>query len=71
MTADKLPILHQAVLAQCDALDGLKDGLISDPLSCVPDPSVTQCKAGQAPSSCLTSEQVQTAKDLYAGAHDN
>lgn len=71
LTSDKLPILHQAVLAQCDALDGLKDGLISDPLSCVPDASVTLCKTGEDPSSCLTPEQVQAATDLYAGAHDS
>ena len=71
LTADKLPILHQAILAKCDALDGLKDGLISDPLSCAFDPAVTECKAGQDPSTCLTPAQVQAAKEIYAGAHDN
>ena len=71
LTADKLPILHQAILAKCDAQDGLKDGLISDPLSCAFDPAVTECKAGQDPSTCLTPAQVQTAKEIYAGAHDN
>ena len=33
LTADKLPILHKAVVAKCDAEDGLKDGLISDPIA--------------------------------------
>jgi feruloyl esterase len=29
--ASKLPMVHQAALNSCDAKDGLKDGLISDP----------------------------------------
>ena len=31
LTADKLPVLHKAAVEACDALDGLKDGLISNP----------------------------------------
>ena len=27
----KFPMIHTAVLAACDAIDGLKDGLIDDP----------------------------------------
>jgi len=70
ITADKLPILHNAVLDQCDGADGLKDGLISDPLSCHPDLKVMECKPRQDPSSCLTPGQVQVAQELYRGAHD-
>jgi hypothetical protein len=71
LTADQLPILHRAVVQQCDAVDGLKDGLISDPFSCHPDPSVVECKPGQSQDSCLTHEQVETARAIYAGAHDS
>jgi feruloyl esterase len=70
LTSDKLPILHRAILEQCDAADGLKDGLISSPLACRPDPSVTECKSGQNPAFCLTVAQVKVARDLYAGAND-
>ena len=70
LTADKLPILHEAALQACDAVDGLKDGLISDPLSCQFDPSVAECKPDQDEKTCLTHAQVQTARDIYAGAHD-
>jgi hypothetical protein len=70
LTADKLPVLHQAALQACDAADGLKDGLISDPLSCHFDPGVVECNAGQDTKPCLTHVQVQTAREIYAGAHD-
>ncbi len=70
LTADKLPILHAAALASCDAVDGNKDGLINDPRNCHFDPGVTLCKAGQDPSTCLTEAQVDTAREIYRGAHD-
>jgi hypothetical protein len=70
ITADKLPVLHKAILDQCDAADGVKDGIVSDPLSCHPDVTAVECKAGQDPGMCLTSAQVQVAQELYKGAHD-
>jgi feruloyl esterase len=70
ITADQLPILHQAVLAQCDAADGVTDGIISDPLSCHPDLTAAECKAGADPGACLTPAQVHVAQEIYRGAHD-
>jgi feruloyl esterase len=60
-------LLHRAVLNACDAGDGLKDGLISDPKSCRFDPGVLQCK-GADQSSCLTAAQVETARLIYSTA---
>src|SRR5439155_17700682 len=37
-------VLHRAVVGACDAADGLKDGLVSDPESCRFDPGVLECK---------------------------
>lgn len=71
LTADKLTILHKTALAQCDAKDGLKDGLISDPFSCHVDPSLVECKAGEDTASCLTPAQVKVAREIYAGAHSD
>jgi feruloyl esterase len=70
LTADKLPLLHAAVLEQCDATDGLKDGLIGDPIHCHPELSSLECKPGQDPAGCLSAEQIQVAREIYRGAHD-
>jgi feruloyl esterase len=70
ITPDKLPILHQAVLTECDGFDGLKDGLISDPLGCHPKLRQAECKPGQETVSCLTTAQVTAALEIYRGAHD-
>ena len=63
--ASKYPLVHDAALAACDAHDGVKDGVIGNPMACRFDPSVLACKAGQDPSSCLTPPQVAAAKALY------
>ena len=64
--ASKLPMIAKAVLAQCDAQDGLADGLISEPRKCNFDPATIQCRGGNA-ADCLTATQVDTLKKLYAG----
>ena len=64
----KFPMIHQAVLGACDALDGLKDGLIDDPTRCHFDPKTIECKGADA-SSCLTTAQVQTA-NVMGAVHD-
>jgi hypothetical protein len=65
----KLAALHKAYIAQCDETDGLKDGIVADPRACRFDPVVAQCKAGDAPD-CLTADQVQTMRAIYAGPVD-
>ena len=71
LTGDQLPILHKLALDECDALDGLKDGLISNPTLCHVDPAKVECKAGEDATTCLTHEQVRVAREIYAGAHDS
>jgi feruloyl esterase len=71
LTSDKLPILHKAVIAACDGLDGKLDGIIDDPRACKFDPMVIQCQAGTTDTSqCLTKDQVLAVKKLYAGPQD-
>jgi feruloyl esterase len=67
LTPEKYAVLHKAALAQCDALDGVKDGVIENPLTCKFDPAVTLCKSGDG-ADCLSAPQVDAAKRIYAGA---
>ncbi|HWE51928.1 MAG TPA: tannase/feruloyl esterase family alpha/beta hydrolase [Bryobacteraceae bacterium] len=62
----KLKAIQKAAIEQCDALDGLKDGLIEDPRVCHFDPSVILCKGADSPE-CLTAPQVEAVKKIYAG----
>lgn len=67
--AAKFQKIGQAVLARCDAKDGVKDGLVSDPPSCDFQPAEMACKAGEATDSCLTPTEVTALQHLYSGAH--
>jgi feruloyl esterase len=62
----KFSLLHKAALAACDALDGVKDGVIENPMKCQFDPKVLACKDGDG-ANCLNAEQVETARRIYAG----
>jgi feruloyl esterase len=64
----KLALLHRTALSSCGAKsNGLSaDPFIGDPLACKFDPAVLTCK-GSDSDSCLTTAEVQTAKDFYSG----
>lgn len=64
--ASKMPALENAALDACDAIDGVKDGVIDDPRKCHFDPSVLLCKGAES-DSCLTAPQVGALKKIYAG----
>lgn len=72
LLAGKLSVLHAAVLAHCDLLDGIKDGLLSDPRVCHVQQSWVACKAGTTDTStCLTAEEWAVAAKQYEGPTDN
>ena len=68
LAAKDLALVNKAVLAQCDALDGVKDGVLEDPRKCSFDPSALQCAAGGSSAECLSPDQVGALKKIYAGA---
>src|SRR5262249_14108961 len=65
----KFAMVHAAVLEACDALDGVKDGVIENPLQCRYDYAKLECKNGDAPD-CLTKSQVESAKALTSPLKD-
>jgi len=66
LDAQTVTLLHEAALAQCDMDDGIKDGLIGNPLGCAVDPSRLVCKRGQK-RGCLSDAQARAASRVYEG----
>ena len=68
LIAGQPELINKAVLSACDANDGLKDGIINNPMACRWDPGVLQCKPGETPSAtCLGAKQVRTVRTMYSG----
>jgi feruloyl esterase len=63
--SDKKLIVN-SVLEQCDAADGLKDGLIFNVKACHFDPAVLTCKSSKA-EGCITSAQAAAIRKGFAG----
>ncbi len=66
LPTSKLPLINKAAVAACDALDGIKDGIISEPQACHFDPGVLLCKGAET-DQCLMAAQVEAVKKVYAG----
>ena len=62
--ADKVAVIAGAVLAECDALDGIADRVVSHVAACAFDPASLLCP-GADDGACLTQEQVETAQAIY------
>jgi len=69
----KLTLLADRVMATCDAVDGLEDGLIADPRACRFDPArdVPACRAGTDGPDCLTPAQAAAIAKVYSGPVGN
>jgi feruloyl esterase len=66
--ASKLAMVNRAVLAACDATDGVADGILNDPAACQFDVASLQCQ-GADTEACLTAPQVSSVRRVYAPAH--
>lgn len=65
-----LRLLHEAVLTACDNLDGVPDGVLTDPRRCMFSPASIRCGAGQPHPRCLSPAQVTAAAAKYDGLKD-
>jgi pimeloyl-ACP methyl ester carboxylesterase len=59
-------ILAKAVMDKCDAIDGLKDGIMNDPRACSFEAKSLQCKSGKK-DGCLTPAQVAAVDAIVKG----
>ncbi len=63
----EVEILAGHIYAKCDALDGLRDGLIDDPRACQFDPEedLPRCD-GVDEATCFSNEEIAALKQYYA-----
>ena len=68
ITMDDAKVMSKRVIEACDALDGIKDGLVSNLRACQKtfDFASLACKAGEA-DSCLPQIKVDALKAMFAG----
>lgn len=67
--ASKMAALSAAVLAACDAQDGVADGIVSDPMHCRFQPPTLLCHGAES-DACLTRAQAATLTKIYEGPND-
>ncbi|WP_180731078.1 tannase/feruloyl esterase family alpha/beta hydrolase [Paraburkholderia sp. PGU19] len=70
LLADKLPLVHAAVMKACDGIDGVMDGVIDRPQACHFDPATLVCAKGQAASTCLSEAEATVVRKIHDGATD-
>jgi feruloyl esterase len=63
-SAAKMASLYRAELAQCDANDGLADGVMSHSRACRFDPATIGCAAGVDNDSCLTDAEIRAVNTI-------
>ncbi|MFP3614703.1 tannase/feruloyl esterase family alpha/beta hydrolase [Paraburkholderia sp. SIMBA_050] len=72
LTSAKLQLLSQSVLQKCDALDGVVDGVVSNPAACSKsgfDPRALRCAGGgDSGNTCLSDAQLNSIASLTTTA---
>jgi feruloyl esterase len=63
--AAKFTAIHEAVIAACDASDGVKDGVLENPARCKFEPLGLLCKRDDS-DTCLTTPQLAALRRIYA-----
>ncbi|KAJ9098119.1 hypothetical protein QFC21_004448 [Naganishia friedmannii] len=65
ISTDTWAIIHQEILRQCDALDGVVDGYLHDPKACNFRPELATCRPNGDPTTCLSVDQLESFRKLY------
>ena len=67
---EKLLLINRAVVASCDRLDGVADGVINEPHRCLFDLQSLRCPRNDDAPDCLTPAQIDAVARMYAGPKD-
>jgi hypothetical protein len=66
MDTAQIALYEKGELAACDALDGLRDGILSNPSACNYDGTNLLCRSAVRPSeSCLTPGQLESIRRIH------
>ena len=65
---EKIELVAEAVYRRCDALDGLRDGILDDPRQCDFDPAehLPRCP-GLSTEECFDDAQIEALRKIYGG----
>jgi feruloyl esterase len=66
--AEKWTVIHEWAVNQCDAGDGLKDGLIENPMACNLDVKQLACQNGGDAAYCLSAPQMVVLSQVINGS---
>jgi len=69
LTAADFTLVNEAVMAQCDANDGVEDGILTDPRTCNFNPRDLVC-SGSSTDSCLAEPKITALEMIYDGARN-
>ncbi len=67
LSTAKLAAVRERVLAACDRMDGVADGVLPDPRACNWQPESMACAAGASPAQCLSPAELGALRRLYDG----
>jgi len=70
LTGGDLKLVTDSLLAECDKLDGLADGMINNTAACHFTPQKLACAPGQT-NSCLSQAKIDALIAINQGAHDS
>jgi feruloyl esterase len=70
---EKTALLAKVITEKCDMLDGVKDGLMENPMRCRFDPTkdLEKCTGGAEGPNCFTAEQIESVRKIYDGVRDS
>ncbi|CAK5272440.1 unnamed protein product [Mycena citricolor] len=65
LSASEWDLVSKEILKQCDALDGVEDGIITEPDTCLFRPEALICRPGQI-DDCLFPAQIAALRKIYS-----